>query len=596
MDDFTVIWKQWAKCLDATRVNAIAEPKIKTKTSSGYMSPFEEDYQQIVSRYSFRRLQDKTQVFALNENDFIRNRLTHSLEVSSIAKQIGYLAYKNFKIFQLPQFAHFEEYEDLRLTINRDTIYDEKDRPFIDNIKNDQSRQYAENVIGEEKLIDYHDIMSLLSCAGLLHDIGNPPFGHKGEDAISRWFKEHLEAEEGLTYMLDGKKENIKQLLKDYCPTYVSDLETFEGNAQAIRLLLMPRSRFNVTKALAATLIKYPNRSDDPLVRAYKKDKSLPVYRHKIGYYTSEARQVEDILETMGLEKQLNDQEKAYTPKQTGFVRHPLCYILEAADDIAYITGDLEDAIKKMIMPSRKKVDLHLFLDEFGKYIEKQKETMDKESNDAKALEYTENLYTLLKSDLQEGLINENDILDNWIFTVREKLIESTALVFAKNFVAILDGTYSAELLRDQFSYQRFTYAFLKDFPVDRVFKTLSMQDDIGDAILEGYLDILVSCMMYYDSVEKRVIYPENYDNRTIDEIHASYVVKNFISKSVLDSYDAMAKQTDENDQLTDREKETVKLYARLRAVVDEISGMTDKYARNTYPELLQALTLDLSM
>lgn len=112
------------------------------------ISNIEIDYEQIISSSAFRRLQDKTQVFPLDKSDFVRTRLTHSIEVSSIARQLGIMITKN------------------------DTDYLKED------FKNGG--------------IDIENIPSILSCAGLLHDIGNPPFGHFGEVVIGDWFKKEL--------------------------------------------------------------------------------------------------------------------------------------------------------------------------------------------------------------------------------------------------------------------------------------------------------------------------------------------------------------------------------------------------------------------
>ena len=117
--------------------------------SSDARTEFEKDYQRIISSASFRRLQDKTQVFPLDKSDFIRTRLTHSLEVANFARSIG------------------------RMLGNR-IISEGKDPAFDEDMR--------------------EDVCAVLECAGLLHDIGNPPFGHFGEDAIRDWFRKNLSA------------------------------------------------------------------------------------------------------------------------------------------------------------------------------------------------------------------------------------------------------------------------------------------------------------------------------------------------------------------------------------------------------------------
>lgn len=160
----------------------------------------------------------------------------------------------------------------------------------------------------------------ILECAGLLHDIGNPPFGHFGEDTIRNWFKTNLSK---IEYKGTSVEKNLNEQMKN-------DLYHFEGNAQALRLLtklhyLVDENGMHLTYALLNTLIKYPVSSCEINKKSGKiKDK-------KMGYYFAEQELFEDITESTGA---IN-------------CRYPLTYLLEAADDIAYRTADIEDAVKK---------------------------------------------------------------------------------------------------------------------------------------------------------------------------------------------------------------------------------------------------------
>lgn len=247
----------------------------KVNDNNETRNEFQKDYHRIVCSASFRRLQDKTQVFPLDNSDFIRTRLTHSIEVSSFAKSLGQ--------------------STCQYLMEKDI-----DKEITPEIK--------------EK------ICNILECAGLIHDIGNPPFGHFGEEVIRHWFKVNLSS-----LMVD-----------DICATdllseqMLNDLYNFEGNAQALRLLsklhfLVDENGMHLTYALLNTLIKYP-------VSSCEIDKkSGNIKSKKMGYYFAEEDLFDEICNA------------------TGAIgcRYPLTYLLEAADDIAYKTADIEDAAKK---------------------------------------------------------------------------------------------------------------------------------------------------------------------------------------------------------------------------------------------------------
>ena len=249
-----------------------------TSNTSDNRNEFQKDYHRIICSASFRRLQDKTQVFPLDKSDFVRTRLTHSLEVSSFAKSLGQMAFQ--------YLINSERYDDINSAIKENCC-------------------------------------SILECAGLLHDIGNPPFGHFGEESIRNWFKENI-----------GKLKYNEKTVKDYLDEQmVTDLLNFEGNAQALRLLtklhfLVDENGMNLTYALLNTLIKYPVSSTEI------DKKSEDIKYHKMGYYFAE----KDLFEKI--------------TNSTGAVgcRYPLTFLLEAADDIAYKTADIEDAVKKGII------------------------------------------------------------------------------------------------------------------------------------------------------------------------------------------------------------------------------------------------------
>ena len=196
---------EWKTLLSEKRMRGANSMSVK---QSDFRSEFEKDYHRIIGSASFRRLQDKTQVFPLDQSDFIRTRLTHSLEVSSLAKSLGQ-------------------------NIGEAILENGKDVTFTRKTK--------------------EDISHILECAGLIHDIGNPPFGHFGELAIRDWFVRKLPE-------LEYKGQILDDILS---PQMKADFYHFEGNAQALRLVtrlhyLVDEYGMNLTYALLNTIIKYP--------------------------------------------------------------------------------------------------------------------------------------------------------------------------------------------------------------------------------------------------------------------------------------------------------------------------------------------------
>lgn len=250
----------WEKLLNNVRRKDL-DGSTSSMSTSANRTEIERDYDRILFAAPTRRLADKTQVFPMEENDSVRNRLTHSHEVSNLARSIG------IKIaFDYPAQVFGQNHEQLAVKRN---------------------------------------VPALLAAVGLAHDLGNPPFGHQGEAAIQQWFME--------------KHRNDRKVEIDF-------LE-FDGNAQTFRLLtrlqlLNDRYGLNLTLATLAALIKYPS--------IYGKGEKYGF--KKFGVFSSEAEIIEEVWHHTGL--------------QAG-VRHPLAYVMEACDDIAYSIIDAEDTVKK---------------------------------------------------------------------------------------------------------------------------------------------------------------------------------------------------------------------------------------------------------
>ena len=444
--------------------------------SADLRSEFEKDYHRIIGSASFRRLQDKTQVFPLDKSDFIRTRLTHSLEVSSFGKSLG---------------QNIGEY----------ILAYKKDEDFIP--------QYKE------------DICNILQCAGLLHDIGNPPFGHFGECVIRDWFKKNLGA-------IHFKGKSVESILS---PQMKEDFYNFEGNAQAFRLItklhyLVDENGMNLTYALLNTIVKYP-------VPSTKIDKTTGnIKDKKMGYYYADQKLYEAVAKATGTEGK----------------RHPLTYILEAADDIAYKTADIEDAFVKGF------ISYHKLREELG---------MLQEKNPEDSFAPLDKLERKYQSGIKRGVKNpEEYAVKNWIVQVQGFLISCATYGFTSNYEAIMEGTYKYDIFHG--TYAEDLMHLLGDLAYREVFVTpdIYKMEVAESVILDFLMTKLVNAVIYYDTDMKL---------SEIDKRMLSFVSGNYKS-----AYHYQAEGKSEED----------KLYLRLLLVTDYICGMTDSYAKRLYQEL----------
>lgn len=266
----------WAQLLDTTRFRIDEHRQItaiepKNPTAETYRSAFHVDYDRLVFSNAFRRLGRKTQVHPLAKNDHTHNRLTHSVEVSSVGRSLGrtvggMLARQN----RLPEHT------------------------------------------------DVNDFGVLVQVACLAHDLGNPPFGHTGEDALRQWFRD----EKNAIY------------LHHLTPAQRNDVQTYEGNAHSLRQIASlemygERGGMRLTAAAVGTLLKYPWTSSHE-----------PHGKHKFNIYQTELPYIRQVAQTLGLPEMGAD----------CWARHPLSYLMEAADDICYAVIDLEDAVELALL------------------------------------------------------------------------------------------------------------------------------------------------------------------------------------------------------------------------------------------------------
>ena len=469
---------KWEQLLSAKRSRG-GQVSGKSSKSSDLRSEFEKDYHRIIGSASFRRLQDKTQVFPLDKSDFIRTRLTHSLEVSSFAKSLGQNIGENILVYK-------------------------KDSAFTPQMK--------------------EDICNILQCAGLIHDIGNPPFGHFGEDVIREWFERKLPS---MTY--HGKP--VEQVLNRQM---IEDLYHFEGNAQAFRLVtrlhfLVDERGMNLTYALLSTIIKYPVPSTGIDLD------SGDIKTRKMGYYLADEEMFREI------------------EKETGTCgnRHPLTFILEAADDIAYKTADIEDAYVKGFL------SYHVLLEELRKL----QEIYSQEMNMFRPADKLEELYMRGK---EIHVVNpEEYAVKNWIIRVQGFAINCATYGFTSNYDAIMEGEYKHDLfhctdcehLMDLLGDLAYREVFTSE-PIYRMEVTEAvMLNDLMDKFMTAIIK-------YYDPMQKL----NSIDLRIVS----------FISNNYKRAYHCQSEGKPEEE----------KLYLRMLLVTDYICGMTDSYAMRLYQEM----------
>lgn len=329
-------------------------------------NPFESDLGRVIFCPALRRMHDKTQVIPLTSGDTILTRLTHSMMVMSVAESL----------------AH---------------IY---------------TRTEAFKKIYGEKAYDYDaSISAILRTAALLHDIGNPPFGHKIEKAIQAYFKNipNLFIKKNFDKLSDRQK---------------ADLLHIEGNVQGFRILrhlALAKDEFsyNLTMPTMATIVKYPYSS----LRGNKDYKDgFPHEQEKFGYLDAEENEYFKICDTLGMRHEGH--------------RHPLTYLLEAADDIAYSVCDLEDVYKNGLIETAQ----------IKKTFEQVKKEYIKNNNYSFSDTKIEDLFSNLDSD---DSLTEEINMQNLRIQLQSKMIVECTKTFCEHYQEIMEGRYKGELLED---------------------------------------------------------------------------------------------------------------------------------------------------
>ncbi len=296
-------------------------------------SAFEQDYDRIIFSHPFRRLQDKTQVHPLPEHDFVHTRLTHSLEVSSVGRSLGK------RVGDVILQRHPELSADLSL----------------------------------------FDFGAIVAAAALAHDLGNPPFGHAGEDSISDFFLRHPAGQRFQTNVSEAEWH---------------DLIRFEGNAQGFRILDKEQYGLKLTFASLGAFTKYPCPALLP-----GRDKSRKSQK-KFGFFQSEKAAFGDVAHELALISNGPD----------SWCRHPLAFLVEAADDICYSIIDLEDGCRLGLVSFDDTVELLSGI--LRDKLDRNKLGLRRDLNEKLGILRAMAIGELIDASVEVFLANENSILD----------------------------------------------------------------------------------------------------------------------------------------------------------------------------------------
>jgi dGTPase len=438
----------WKRLLSAKRLEKEHE---RPKSQPG-RSPFQQDIDRIVFSGAFRRLAHKTQVHPLSDNDNVHTRLTHTIEVASVGRSLGTRIGSRIA-------------KRIRLKgVSADTF-------------------------------GY-----IVQAACLAHDMGNPPFGHFGEEAIGTWFRQ------------DGRAGAI--FADAMTEAQRNDLRLFDGNAQGFRIVTQLESdRFagglQLTYAVLGAFVKYPCSSD---VHAAARDGYVGTA--KVGLFDAELPYFRRVARALGLLPRGN--------RPDSWCRHPLAFVVEAADDICYAIVDIEDGFELGYLTFAE----------------------------ARAA-----LAPLAKGARIPPDLNERGIIGKLRAVAIGELVEATSQAFLANEKAILKGTFDGELLAET-KYGRHVRV-AKKLARKKIFRSdrKTRLEIAGSEVISGLLDLFHTMILDLEKV--------GWD---VDRLDAR---SKRISRLVPDGLVGVGSR-----------------YAAWLRVTDYVSGMTDRYAVDLFRRL----------
>lgn len=389
---------------------------------------FQRDFDRIIFSSAFRRLQNKTQVFPLPGSVFVHNRLTHSLEVSSVGRSLG-------------------------------SVIGE----FI-------AENYKSDLTEESKNFYNHNLGNVIAAACLCHDVGNPAFGHSGEDAIASYF--------------DRNENDLKPKFND---KEWADLVNFEGNANAIRVLAQQQNGKDaggtqLTFATLASIAKYP-------CEAIAKKKGI-IHRKKFGFFQNEKEIFLEIAKGTNL---ISESEEPYI-----FKRHPFVWLVEAADDICYNIIDMEDAHRLGIVSTADCQNL------FFELVKSETDDVDR-----------------VKRKL-DSIGNDNEKISYLRAKVINALINKSISMYKQNFDKILEGNLDKALL-DIYKSENKALQDIESFSVEKIYnhKAVVEIENAGYNVMYELLDHFIPSILKSENQIK------SYDTKALKLIPKQFIYEN---------------------------------------------------------------------
>lgn len=473
----------WDKYLSSERYRSQSEFKdhCSKVSDDDRRNDFESDFGRVAFSSAIRRMHDKAQVMPLTTGDSVHTRLTHSIEVMSIAYSLG-------------------------ISLCRD-------QDFIE-------------VYGKDKAMELErTIPMILKTAAFIHDIGNPPFGHFGETIIQNYFKEYLK----------------KRIVTD---KQALDFTCFDGNAEGFRILTRLQyigdlSGLNLTYATLAAYSKYPNDN--------KPDKSY-IGRKKHGVFTSESDIFNKMVEACHMRTEDNK-----------IKRHPLSFLVEAADSISYSIMDIEDGL------TMGWYSFDYIIESLDRYLKKETDNQD---------------YSILKViglDFDKKGIDKNDEkrkMCDFRVAITRYLVNLAISKFKTNLEKIDKGEYSKELIEDGDMVSK----ALQDFAAKNIFPRYEIEqiELTGNSVIKGLLNILLDCAFNQD---------KKFRNHLKSVISKTFLKVAKREENVNDIPPTEYKFFS-NEEIASFDIENLSPYSKLRTIIDLISGMTDRYAVSMYQKL----------